>query len=73
MSTISIIGSGGMAAAIGGLAARAAHAVEVISRDPARRVRSPSRLEPERRQELMAWPRPGTSSSWPCLTPALRR
>ena len=34
MSTISIIGSGGMAAAIGGLAARAGHYVEVITRDP---------------------------------------
>ncbi|WP_421595658.1 NADPH-dependent F420 reductase [Rahnella sp. PD4] len=33
MSTISIIGSGGMAAAIGGLAARAGHLVEVMSRD----------------------------------------
>jgi len=33
MSTISIIGSGGMAAAIGGLAAKAGHTVEVISRD----------------------------------------
>ena len=33
MSTISIIGSGGMAAAIGGLAAKAGHTVEVMSRD----------------------------------------
>lgn len=33
MSTISIIGTGGMAAAIGGLAVKAGHAVEVISRD----------------------------------------
>lgn len=36
MSTISIIGSGGMAAAIGGRAAAAGHTVEVISRDPAK-------------------------------------
>lgn len=36
MSTISIIGSGGMAAAIGGLAGKAGHAVEVTSRDPAK-------------------------------------
>ncbi|SCB45146.1 NADPH-dependent F420 reductase [Rhizobium multihospitium] len=36
MSTISIIGSGGMAAAIGGMAAKAAHTVEVVSRDPAK-------------------------------------
>jgi len=33
MCTISIIGSGGMAAAIGGLAAKAGHTVEVMSRD----------------------------------------
>lgn len=33
MSTISIIGTGGMAAAIGGLAAGAGHTVEVIGRD----------------------------------------
>jgi predicted dinucleotide-binding enzyme len=33
MSSISIIGSGGMAAAIGGLAAKAGHAVEVMTRD----------------------------------------
>ncbi|PZM10459.1 NADPH-dependent F420 reductase [Rhizobium tubonense] len=36
MSIISIIGSGGMAAAIGGLAAKAGHMVEVMSRDPAK-------------------------------------
>jgi predicted dinucleotide-binding enzyme len=33
MSIISIIGTGGMAAAIGGLAAKAGHTVEVMSRD----------------------------------------
>jgi 8-hydroxy-5-deazaflavin:NADPH oxidoreductase len=36
MSTISIIGSSGMAAAIGGLAAKAGHTVEVMSRDAAK-------------------------------------
>ena len=36
MSTISIIGTGGMAAAIGGLAAKAGYTVEVVSRDPAK-------------------------------------
>lgn len=36
MSTISIIGSGSMAAAIGGLAAKAGHTVEVMTRDPAK-------------------------------------
>jgi hypothetical protein len=36
MSTISIIGSGGMAAAIGGRASKAGHTVEVVSRDPAK-------------------------------------
>jgi predicted dinucleotide-binding enzyme len=34
MSTISIIGSGGMAAAIGGRTAKAGHTVEVVSRNP---------------------------------------
>jgi predicted dinucleotide-binding enzyme len=33
MSTISIIGAGGMAAAIGGLAAKAGHTIEVMCRD----------------------------------------
>jgi predicted dinucleotide-binding enzyme len=33
MSTITIIGTGGMAAAIGGLAAQAGHTVEIMSRD----------------------------------------
>jgi 8-hydroxy-5-deazaflavin:NADPH oxidoreductase len=36
MSTISIIGSGGMAAAIAGRAAQAGHHVEVVSRDPSK-------------------------------------
>ncbi len=36
MSTISIIGSGGMAAAIAGRAAKAGHTVEVIGRDAAK-------------------------------------
>ncbi|HTM82219.1 NADPH-dependent F420 reductase [Asticcacaulis sp.] len=36
MSTISIIGSGSMAAAIAGRAAKAGHTVEVVSRDPAK-------------------------------------
>ncbi|WBO24423.1 NADPH-dependent F420 reductase [Sphingomonas abietis] len=36
MSAISIVGTGGMAAAIGGLAAKAGHTVEVISRDAAK-------------------------------------
>jgi 8-hydroxy-5-deazaflavin:NADPH oxidoreductase len=36
MSTISIIGTGSMAAAIGGLAAKAGHTVEVMSRDAAK-------------------------------------
>ena len=35
MSTISIIGSGGMAAAIAGRIAKAGHTVEVVSRDRA--------------------------------------
>lgn len=35
MNIISIIGTGGMATAIAGLAAKAGHTVEIISRDPA--------------------------------------
>jgi predicted dinucleotide-binding enzyme len=36
MSTISIIGAGGMAAAIGGRTAKAGYTVEVVNRDPAK-------------------------------------
>lgn len=36
MSTVSIIGTGGMATAIGGLAVNAGHSVEVLNRDPAK-------------------------------------
>jgi predicted dinucleotide-binding enzyme len=36
MNTISIIGSGGMAAAIGGRIVKAGHTVEVVNRDPAK-------------------------------------
>src|SRR5512132_351468 len=36
MSTVSIIGSGGMATAISGRIAKAGHTVEVVSRDPAK-------------------------------------
>ncbi|WP_413738403.1 NADPH-dependent F420 reductase [Sodalis sp. RH21] len=36
MSTISIIGSGGMAAAIAGRTVKAGHTVEVVNRDPAK-------------------------------------
>ena len=36
MSTISIIGTGGMAAAIGGRTAKVGYTVEVVSRDPAK-------------------------------------
>jgi 8-hydroxy-5-deazaflavin:NADPH oxidoreductase len=36
MSTISIIGTGGMATAIGGRIAKAGHTIEVVGRDPAR-------------------------------------
>lgn len=36
MNTISIIGSGGMAAAIGGRSTKAGYTVEVVSRDPAK-------------------------------------
>ena len=36
MSIITVIGSGGMAAAIGGRAAKAGYTIEVVSRDPAK-------------------------------------
>lgn len=36
MGTVSIIGSGAMAAAIGGIAVKAGHTVEVLGRDPAK-------------------------------------
>ena len=36
MSTISIIGTGGMATAIGGRIAKAGHTIEVVGRDPAK-------------------------------------
>jgi shikimate 5-dehydrogenase len=61
MSTISIIGSGGMAAAIGGLAAKAGHTVEVMSRDAAK---ARALAELARRQGHSVPPRPGTLSSW---------
>ena len=44
MSTISIIGSGGMAAAIAGRAAAAGHAVEVVARDHAKALALADRL-----------------------------
>lgn len=44
MRVITIIGSGGMAAAIGGLAARAGHSVEVTSRDAAKAQALASRI-----------------------------
>lgn len=52
MSTISIIGTGGIAAAIGGLAASAGHRVEVISRDAAkeRTLAAQVRLTPSKEQ-----------------------
>jgi 8-hydroxy-5-deazaflavin:NADPH oxidoreductase len=48
MSTISIIGTGGMAAAIGGLAAKAGRTVEVMSRDAAK-ARALAELMPKAR------------------------
>jgi len=36
MSSITIVGSGGMAAAIAGLATKAGHTVEMMTRDPAK-------------------------------------
>jgi 8-hydroxy-5-deazaflavin:NADPH oxidoreductase len=47
MSTISIIGTGGMAAAIGGRTAKAGYTVEVVSRDPAKARALANQLTPE--------------------------
>lgn len=45
-SIVSIIGSGGMASAIGGLAAKAGHTVEVMSRDPSKAQALAERIGP---------------------------
>ena len=74
MSTISIIGSGGMAAAIGGRIAAAGHTVEVVNRDPAKaRARWPTSSQPERPQGRTAPRRRATSLSSPCRTAVRRR
>lgn len=61
MSTITIIGTGGMAAAIGGRSAKAQYTVEVVSRDPQRHGRWPTSLPPERPQGRTALRRRATS------------
>ncbi len=65
MSTISIIGSGGMAAS-------AAHTVEVVSRDPAKARALAKQIGAGGATGTYGVAR-GTSSSWPCLTPAPQR
>ena len=70
MSNISIIGSGNMAGAIGGLALKGGNAVEVIGRDAARRRPLPKRSATAPAPEHGAPPRQVTSSSWPCCSKA---
>lgn len=56
MSTISIIGSGGMAAAIAGRAAKAGYTVEVVGRDAAKAAALADKLASG---ATIAWRRPG--------------
>jgi shikimate 5-dehydrogenase len=48
MKTISMIGSGGMAAAVGGRMAKAGYTIEVLSRDPAKARAFAEKLEAKR-------------------------
>jgi 8-hydroxy-5-deazaflavin:NADPH oxidoreductase len=73
MSTISIIGSGGMATAISGRIAKAGHTVEVVSRDPAKARALADKLAAGRPQGSTAPHRRVTSSFSPCRTPVRRR
>ena len=70
MSMISIIVTGSMAAAIGGLAAKAGHTVEVMSRDTAKAQALADQIGAgSQRQERSALPRPGTLLSGRFRTP----
>ncbi len=69
MSTISIIGSGGMAAAVGARAAKAGHTVEVVSRDPAKARALAEKLGGGAMRARTAQSPQAISSSSPCRTP----
>ncbi len=73
MSTISIIGTGGMAAAIGGRTAKAGYTVEVVSRDPAKARALADTLAAGATTGRTVSRRRATSSSSPCRTAVRRR
>ena len=72
MSSISIIGLGNMASALADRALAGGNAVEIIGRDPAKAKELAAALAAAPRSGRPAPPRPGTSSSSPCRTPARR-
>jgi shikimate 5-dehydrogenase len=64
MSIVGIIGSGGMAAAIGGLAGKAGHTVEVTSRDVAKARALAEQIGAGATTGTFGAAPAGTSSSW---------
>ncbi len=70
MNSISIIGLGGMARALGTRVVESGHAVEVIGRDAAKPRSWPSHSETAPQPEYSALSQRATSSSWPCRVPA---
>jgi hypothetical protein len=69
MTTISIIGSGNMATAIGTRAAKHGHTIELMTATPPRLRHSPTRSATEPPPARSAQRRWLTSSSWPSHTP----
>ncbi len=65
MSSISIIGTGNMARAIGALAVAGGNTVEVIGRDQSKAADLAKDLGGALRRESSAPPQPAISSSWP--------
>jgi 3-hydroxyisobutyrate dehydrogenase-like beta-hydroxyacid dehydrogenase len=72
MSSISIIGTGNMASALAGRALAGGNAVEIVGRDPVKAKELAAALGGAT-VGMTDSPRPGTSSSSPCRTPARRR
>ncbi len=70
MTTISIIGAGNMASAIGTRAVKHGHTVEFMSRNPAQAQALADQIGPEPPSDITARGRRATSSSWPSCTPA---
>ena len=71
MTTISIIGSGNMATAIGTRAAKHGHTVKIMSRNTAKAQRSSTSSATEPPSARTAPGRRGTSSSWRSCTPVV--